>query len=63
MKALAICGSPRENGNTVRLLTGFLVHREKAGHETKRIRIKGLDIIPCDDRLSGNLAWLAEKLA
>jgi multimeric flavodoxin WrbA len=48
MKALAICGSPRENGNTERLLNRFLDHLKNAGHEVKLLGVKDMVITPCD---------------
>lgn len=48
MKALAICGSPRENGNTERLLRRALQPLESAGHSTRLLRLAGKDIKPCD---------------
>jgi len=48
MKALAICGSPRENGNTERLLHRCLESLRGAGHEVEMLGVKGLNITPCD---------------
>ena len=48
MKALAICGSPRKNGNTERLLRRALERLEAAGHETRMIRLAEVELQPCD---------------
>jgi len=48
LKALAICGSPREHGNTERLLQRCLDGLERAGHEVQLLRVKGLNITACD---------------
>jgi multimeric flavodoxin WrbA len=48
MKALAICGSPRRNGNTEFLLTRALDHLKNAGHEVKMLKLADVDIKACD---------------
>jgi multimeric flavodoxin WrbA len=48
MNVLAICGSPRRNGNTEQLLNRALDHLRAAGHDVQLIRIADLDIKPCD---------------
>jgi len=48
MKVTAFNGSPRENGNTERLLRRCLDSLERAGHEVRLIGVKGLDITPCE---------------
>ena len=48
MKVLAICGSPRRNGNTELLLDRALDHLKSAGHEVRLLQLAGRDIKPCD---------------
>jgi multimeric flavodoxin WrbA len=48
MKTLAICGSPRKNGNTEWLLNRALDHLEKAGHDVRLLRLADKNIKPCD---------------
>lgn len=48
MKALAICGSPRRNGNTELLLNRALDRLRNAGHETRLLRLADVNIKPCD---------------
>jgi multimeric flavodoxin WrbA len=47
MKALLICGSPRENGNTEQLLARIQARLEAGGQEVRLLRLAGLDIKPC----------------
>lgn len=47
MKAIAICGSPRANGNTELLLTRCLGKLEESGIETELIRLAGRSIHGC----------------
>lgn len=48
MKALAICGSPRTNGNTEHLLTRALGILASAGHETRMLSLADKEIKPCN---------------
>lgn len=48
MKALAICGSPRKNGNTEQLLERILKRLQTEGHETRLLRLAELQVRPCD---------------
>jgi len=47
VKAIAIVGSPRKNGNTEILARHTLKAVEEEGLETELIRLTGLDIKPC----------------
>lgn len=47
MKAIAICGSPRANGNTELLLTRCLGKLEESGIDTELIRLHGKKIHGC----------------
>lgn len=47
MKALAINGSSRKNGNTADMLNLVLTELEKEGHETEHIQLAGNTINPC----------------
>ncbi len=47
MKAIAICGSPRKNGNTETMLKIVLERLEKTGIETELIRLSGKNIRTC----------------
>lgn len=47
MKAIAICGSPRENGNTDFYLRTMLAELEKHGMVTELISLRGKTILPC----------------
>ncbi len=47
MKAIAIVGSPRKNGNTEILAKHTLKAIEEEGVDTELIRLAGLDIKPC----------------
>lgn len=47
MRALAICGSPRKNGNTEILLDRALSALERGGHSTRMLRISDVTIKPC----------------
>lgn len=47
MKAVAICGSPRKEGNTEILLTRCLEKLSAAGIDTQLIRLQGKTISPC----------------
>lgn len=47
MKAIAIVGSPRKNGNTEILARHTLKAIEEAGLDTELIRLAGLEIKPC----------------
>ena len=49
MKAIAICGSPRKNGNTEILTRHTLKAIEEEGLDTELIRLAGLDIKGCND--------------
>lgn len=55
MKAVAICGSPRPEGNTETLLRKCLDALKSEGIETELIRIRDYDVAPC--RACG---WCAE---
>jgi multimeric flavodoxin WrbA len=46
-RALAIAGSPRGDGNTVRLLRRCLGRLEEAGHETELVSLQGKIVQPC----------------
>ena len=48
MKAIAIVGSPRKNGNTEILSRHTLKAIEEEGLDTELIRLCGLDIKPCN---------------
>ncbi len=48
MKAIAIVGSPRKNGNTEILARHTLKAIEEEGVDTELIRLAGLDIQPCN---------------
>lgn len=48
MKVLAISCSPRENGNTVKLLNVVLEAAKEEGAETELYSFAGKDIKPCD---------------
>jgi multimeric flavodoxin WrbA len=48
MKALAICGSHRENGNTEILLQRCLDGLQKAGHEVELLSLAKREIKPCE---------------
>ncbi len=48
MKAIAIVGSPRKNGNTEILTEHTLQAIAEEGLETELIRLAGLDIRPCN---------------
>ena len=48
MKAIAIVGSPRKNGNTEILARHTLKSIEEEGLETELIRLAGLDIKGCN---------------
>jgi multimeric flavodoxin WrbA len=47
MKVIAICGSPRKNGNTQILCQHALKAVEEEGLQTELITLSGLDIRPC----------------
>lgn len=47
MKTIAICGSPREGGNTEFYLKTILHELEQQGVETEFISLRGLTIRPC----------------
>ena len=47
MKTIAICGSPRENGNTEYMMRVVLGELEKSGVETEFVSLRGLSILPC----------------
>ena len=47
MKAIAVNGSPRKNGNTYRMLKAVLGELEKRGIETELIQAGGRDIHGC----------------
>ena len=47
MKALAICGSPRENGNTEFLLRRCLDRLKAGGLDVELVRLGALRILPC----------------
>jgi multimeric flavodoxin WrbA len=47
MKALAICGSPRQGGNTEFLLRTLLTEIEKQGIETEFLSLRDKTILPC----------------
>ena len=47
MKTIAICGSPRENGNTEFMMRVVLEELEKTGIETEFVSLRGLSILPC----------------
>jgi multimeric flavodoxin WrbA len=47
MKVLAICGSPRKNGNTEILCQHTLKAVAEEGLQTELVRLSGLDIRPC----------------
>jgi len=47
VKAIAIVGSPRKNGNTEILAKHTLKAIEEEGVDTELIRLAGLDIKPC----------------
>jgi multimeric flavodoxin WrbA len=47
MKALAICGSPRTNGNTEQMLQRCLDRLAKEGMETRLARLSELRVEPC----------------
>jgi multimeric flavodoxin WrbA len=47
MRAVAICGSPRLGGNTEQLLGRCLAHLEKAGVETRLLKLAELRVEPC----------------
>jgi len=49
VKAIAICGSPRKNGNTEILARHTLKAIEEEGLDTELIRLAGLDIKGCND--------------
>ncbi len=48
MKVLAICGSPRENGNTERLLGRVLEPLKAAGHDVQLLKLAGKNLQPCN---------------
>jgi len=48
VKAIAIVGSPRKNGNTEILARHTLKAIEEEGVGTELIRLCGLDIKPCN---------------
>ena len=48
MKAIAIVGSPRKNGNTEILTRHALRAIAEEGVETELVSLAGLDIRPCD---------------
>ena len=48
MKAIAIVGSPRKNGNTEILTKHTLKAIEEEGLDTELVRLAGLDIRPCN---------------
>lgn len=47
MRCVAICGSPREGGNTEIMLKRALAVLKEAGHDTELIRLAGKTITPC----------------
>jgi len=47
MKAIAICGSPRKNGNTETLMLRCLGHLETAGIETEYISLRDKTVASC----------------
>lgn len=47
MKAIAICGSPRKEGNTETLLNKCLVKLSAAGIDSKLVSLRGKTIAPC----------------
>jgi len=47
MKVLAVCGSPRRNGNTEGLLRLALTELEKHGIETELLLLAGRTVNPC----------------
>lgn len=47
MKVVAFVGSPRENGNTVRIVGEILKGASEAGAETKVFSLNGMNIRPC----------------
>ena len=47
MKTIAICGSPREGGNTEFFLKTILQELEQQGIETEFVSLRGLTIRPC----------------
>ena len=47
MKAIAICGSPRENGNTERLLRRCLQGLQAKGMDTELVALRDKNISPC----------------
>ncbi|NCQ27978.1 MAG: flavodoxin family protein [Armatimonadetes bacterium CG_4_10_14_3_um_filter_66_18] len=47
MKVLAVCGSPRRNGNTEGLLRIALEEIEKQGIETELLLLAGRNVKPC----------------
>jgi len=52
MRLLAIMASPRENGNSARLLRAFLEGFSSADSETRIFSIPFLDVAPCRECLS-----------
>jgi multimeric flavodoxin WrbA len=47
LKVIAICGSPRKNGNTEILCQHTLKSISEEGLQTELIRLSGLNILPC----------------
>jgi multimeric flavodoxin WrbA len=47
MKVIAICGSPRKNGNTEMLCKHTLKAIDEEGLQTELVPLSGLDIQPC----------------
>jgi len=47
MKILGIDGSPRENGNTEKLVKAILQGAEANGAETRHYKVAGMNISPC----------------
>lgn len=48
MKVLAISSSPRSAGNSDVLCDEFLKGAGEAGHETEKIRLSDVNLVPCD---------------
>jgi len=77
MQALAICGSPRPNGNTEQLLTRCLAKLQSAGVDGEQVRLAGKNIRgcsacgscrqrqdrKCDDEVLQTIDRFAENLA
>lgn len=56
MKVLAISSSPREGGNSDVLCGQFLKGAQEAGHETEKVRLAEMGLVPC-----GGCCQCAEK--